>query len=216
MAPGLGARKLSAMLASPHATIGRQRHGSISLPRALVVVLTAVVAMTAPGAAFAGDEAVAAARAAATAGRCPVASAQIATLCLLNAERTARGLAPLRAQRTLAGVAAGYASTMVRDEFFAHTSPSGSTVLSRIQRTTYLRRNTRWWVGENIAWGSGTLGTPREVVAAWMASPGHRANILDPRFREIGIGIADGAPAPVDDGETARTCATDFGRRSAR
>ena len=50
-------------------------------------------------------------------------------------------------------------------------------------------------VGENIAWGTLYLATPRAIVAAWMASPGHRANILDARYRETGIGVS---PHPPD------------------
>ena len=49
-------------------------------------------------------------------------------------------------------------------------------------------------VGENIAWGTAALATPRAIVAAWMASPGHRANILDPRYRETGIGVSRTLP----------------------
>ena len=93
---------------------------------------------------------------------------------------------------------------MVSERFFAHTSPRGSTVLSRIRDTTYLRGAPGWSVGENIASGSGTMATPSAIVDAWMESPGHRANLLSPCFRDVGIGIAAG------------TYVTDFGRRSAR
>jgi uncharacterized protein YkwD len=63
-------------------------------------------------------------------------------------------------------------------------------------------------LGEDLAWGSGTLGTPREIVASWMASPGHRANILDRKFREGGMGVAFGDPGAGEDGVTY---ALDFG-----
>jgi uncharacterized protein YkwD len=66
-------------------------------------------------------------------------------------------------------------------------------------------------VGENIAWGSQELATPRSIVNGWMHSPGHRANILNRRFREIGIGVSRGAPEPGFD--RAATYATDFGAR---
>ena len=67
-----------------------------------------------------------------------------------------------------------------------------------------------WTIGENIAWGSGALATPRAIVNGWMHSPGHRANILRASFRDIGIGIRLGAPGPGLSG--GATYVTDFGR----
>jgi len=135
-----------------------------------------------------------------------------ATLCLLNKERTKRGLKKLRAQSTLASVAKRYAGRMVRDGFFDHTSPGGSTMVGRIKATAYLSRVRSWSVGENIAWGAGSQATPAAIMKAWMASPGHKQNILDRTFREIGIGIVTGAPvAGMADGATY---VTEFGQRS--
>ena len=139
-----------------------------------------------------------------------------ATLCLMNSERGARGLAGLRSQSALASAAGRYARQMVSERFFAHTSPRGSTVLSRIRDTTYLRGAQAWTVGENLAAGSGTLATPRAIVEAWMQSPGHRANLLSPCFRDIGIGIAAGMAAQQADAGSGVTYVTDFGRRSRR
>lgn len=138
-----------------------------------------------------------------------------ATPCLMNAERGARGIAPLRAQPVLASVARRFANEMVGERFFAHTSPRGSTALSRVRSTSYLRGARTWSVGENIAWGSGTLATPRAIAAAWMQSPGHRANLLSTRFQDVGIGIAAGFPARLADDQSGGTYVTDFGRRSA-
>jgi uncharacterized protein YkwD len=137
-------------------------------------------------------------------GQASDAVARSATLCLMNSERGAHGVAGLRAHPALASAAGLYARQMVSERFFAHTSPRGSTVLSRIRDSTYLRGAPAWSVGENIASGSGTLATPRAIVQAWMESPGHRANLLSPCFRDVGIGIAAG------------TYVTDFGRRSTR
>jgi uncharacterized protein YkwD len=136
-------------------------------------------------------------------------------LCVINVERTTRGLAPLRAQGALASVAGRYAREMVQAGFFDHTSPAGSTMLSRIRTTSYLTGAATWFVGENIGWGSGTFAAPAAMVDAWMRSPGHRANLLDTRFRDIGIGIASGAPEP-NDGALGETYVTDFGRRRPR
>jgi uncharacterized protein YkwD len=136
-----------------------------------------------------------------------------ATLCLLNAQRSTHGLRKLRTNPRLGRAATGYARLMARRDFFSHTSPSGSTPLSRIRATRYLGGVRRWTIGENLAWGTGPRATPGGAVSAWMHSPGHRRNILDPNFREIGIGIARGAPVRVTAAARGATYATDFGAR---
>jgi uncharacterized protein YkwD len=142
-----------------------------------------------------------------------VALVHSATLCLLNNERTARGLPKLRSQPTLRSIATRYAGLMVSQGFFDHVSPGGSTLGSRIASSGYTRSSISWSAGENIGWGSGVEATAANMVHAWMASPPHRANILDRQFREIGIGVAAGAPAQLGPGEQAATYATEFGRR---
>ena len=136
-----------------------------------------------------------------------------ATLCLLNRERRAHGLRPLHANTRLRRAAAAYAHRMVRGTFFSHDAPNGSTPLSRIRSTRYLVGARFWTIGENLAWGTGTLATPRATVRAWMHSPEHRANILNGAYREIGIGIALGAPVPGFAASPGATYATDFGGR---
>jgi uncharacterized protein YkwD len=135
-----------------------------------------------------------------------------ATLCLLNGQRRAHGVQPLSAEPRLERAATGYAHEMASSKFFSHTSPSGSTPESRIRSTHYLSGSRSWRIGENLAWGTGERATPRLTVSAWMHSPGHRRNILDPAFREIGIGVAQGAPVPTGSAPGA-TYATDFGAR---
>ena len=135
-----------------------------------------------------------------------------ATLCLLNAERAERGLGGLRSNRSLRAAASRYAARMSRQDFFAHVAPDGSSMVDRIRRTAYLRGSVRrWTVGENLAWGAGRRATPEQTVAAWMASPGHKRNILDGQFREIGIGVTLGAP--VRGQSDAATYVTNFGTR---
>jgi uncharacterized protein YkwD len=141
---------------------------------------------------------------------------RVAIVCLLNRERAARGRPALRTEPTLRGVAGDYARLMVELGFFDHVSPHGSTMLSRVRATSYLQRTVAWSLGENLAWGSGDLSTPAATVAAWMRSSGHRANILDARFREVGVGVALGAPADLDSGDSAATYVTEFGRRLRR
>jgi uncharacterized protein YkwD len=134
-----------------------------------------------------------------------------ATLCLVNVERRARGARNLKANARLRTAAQSYAEQMVAKDFFAHVSPTGSTLLQRIRRAAYLSSARSWSLGENLAWGTGLLATPAATVRNWMQSPPHRRNVLDRRFREVGIGVAIGAPGTTERGATYTT---EFGRRS--
>ena len=132
-----------------------------------------------------------------------------ATLCLLNRERTSRGLGALRGNRALRGVATRYAKQMATKDFFAHVAPNGSTFVDRIRRSSYLSGANGYDVGENLAWSADP--TPAQVVSNWMLSPAHRDNILKAAFREIGIGVALGVPVPGL--SSGATYVNEFGRR---
>ncbi|MDP9401440.1 MAG: CAP domain-containing protein, partial [Actinomycetota bacterium] len=135
-----------------------------------------------------------------------------ATLCLLNAERARRGLRTLRVHRELQRASQRYARDMVTRRFFSHVSPSGAGLLQRTRSTSrYLRRAHGYVLGENLAWGTGTAATPRQIVAGWMRSPGHRRNVLDRRFREVGLGIAAGVAGTA--AGAGATYASQFGLR---
>ena len=128
------------------------------------------------------------------------------TVCLLNAARRRHGLPLLHLNRKLSLASKRHARSMAAHHYFEH-----GDFVGRIRAVHYLSGARSWIVGENIAWGSQRLGTPAEIVKAWMNSPPHRANILSRSFREIGVGISRGAPvAGVSDGVTY---ATDFGKR---
>jgi uncharacterized protein YkwD len=136
------------------------------------------------------------------------------TLCLLNAVRARYSLRPFRLSRSLSEAAERHASDMKRRHYFSHTSRDGTDFVQRIRRTGYFRRTSSWFVGENLAWGAGQhRSSPRGIVAAWMGSPPHRHNILDSRFREIGVGVVEGAPRRNVFGLPAATYATSFGSR---
>ncbi len=198
---------------------------SESLPRlmALLAMLTAVaLAATATASATASASASASkpAPAAKAAGagcrgqhtqpaRTSVATIRRATLCLINQERRARGLRGLRMSRTLSRPAQRHSADMAARRYFSHTSPSGTTMGARIARSGYTRGGRAYVIGENIAWGTGTISTPASIVRSWMNSPGHRANILAPRYREVGIGVVRRAP----NGAAGGTYTTDFGAR---
>jgi uncharacterized protein YkwD len=137
-----------------------------------------------------------------------------ATLCLLNAERTSRGLAPLRRDGRLRSAALAHSLDMVAHHYFAHDDLSGGGPEDRIARAGYLPRYGPWVIGENIAWGTDYLATPREIVRAWMNSAPHVHNILYSDYREIGIGVGLGVPDPSFG--SGATYSTEFGARSGQ
>jgi uncharacterized protein YkwD len=132
--------------------------------------------------------------------------AKQATLCLLNKERTSRGIRKLRDNGRLNLASQRHANDMSRRNYFAH-----GDFVGRIKAARYLKGARGYTLGENIAWGSWDYATPANIVDGWMHSPGHRANILNGRFREIGLGVARGAPVGGQD--RAGTYVTDFGTR---
>jgi uncharacterized protein YkwD len=132
-----------------------------------------------------------------------------ATLCLLNRERRARHLKPLHSQHRLFVASFRQSRAMVKKRFFSHVQPGGVGLLTRLVRTHYLPSRS-WLVGENIAFGAGSLSSPLQTVRAWMNSTGHRANILRPKFRQIGVGIYPGVPT---NSRSGATYTTDFGVR---
>jgi len=102
-----------------------------------------------------------------------------AVLCLINDQRIAHGVPRLVASAKLDRSAQGWTDSMVATDDFTH----GDAFMNRISAAGF-----DWsTVGENIATG---YDTPAAVVRAWMASPGHCANILDPGYREVGTGLS--------------------------
>jgi uncharacterized protein YkwD len=137
-------------------------------------------------------------------------AARHSLLCLVNRVRGAHGLRALRPEPRLLRAATGHAADMVSLEYFDHDGPDG-TLTSRVRATGYLRHTRRWRLGEALAWGRGRTGTPRGLLASLMASPPHRALLLDAGFRELGLGLAHGSPQGP--GAAALTLTLDFGRR---
>jgi uncharacterized protein YkwD len=136
-----------------------------------------------------------------------------AVLCLHNRERASHELPKLKENPKLRRAAERHSSNMVGSRFFDHTSPGGSTMVHRIRRTGYTRSARAWALGENIAWGSGRLATAAQIHRSWMQSSGHRANILQRSFREVGIGIETGLPVRLSAAQSGATYTTDFGFR---
>jgi uncharacterized protein YkwD len=123
-----------------------------------------------------------------------VAAIRASVLCLINEQRTRRGLAPLADNAQLTTAAQGHSDDMVARRYFSHTSADGRTFATRIKASGYLTGYRSYSIAENIAWGTGTRGTPQQIVSAWMSSAGHRANILNASLRDSGIGVNPGVP----------------------
>jgi uncharacterized protein YkwD len=137
--------------------------------------------------------------------------AEAATFCLVNVQRARHDLRALRQNADLARSSARHSEDMASNNYFDHVSPAGETPLARIKASTYLPRRSTYLVGENIALGTMQLSTPQAIVASWMKSPDHRANILNPDFRDSGVGIAARAPSRYSSGQRGATYTQQFG-----
>ncbi|AOR36656.1 RNA polymerase [Streptomyces fodineus] len=108
---------------------------------------------------------------------------------LVNKQRSAAGCGPLTEDPQLQKAAQGHSDDMAARHFFDHTNPDGADPGQRITAAGY-----RWSTyGENIAQGQQTASA---VMESWMNSPGHRANILNCSFKDIGVGVHKGAGGP--------------------
>ncbi|MFG2827495.1 CAP domain-containing protein [Streptomyces sp. NPDC048434] len=102
---------------------------------------------------------------------------------LVNKERSKAGCSPLTVNAKLTKSAQDHSKDMADHKNMSHTGSDGSSPDDRITRAGY-----HWSsYGENVAYG---YSTPDEVMAGWMSSPGHKRNILDCSFKEIGVGLA--------------------------
>jgi uncharacterized protein YkwD len=127
-------------------------------------------------------------------GRASTASVNARVVELVNAARSSgrrcgsewyAAASPLSVSRKLSDAASDHARDMARKRFFEHIGSDGSQPKDRVLRTGYEPRLT----GENIAYGPESA---EEVVAGWLASPGHCANIMDARFADIGVALSTG------------------------
>ena len=102
----------------------------------------------------------------------------------INAVRVAHGLRPVRIGNRLESAAEAHTKAMLATQVFDH-----GAFVARL-RDFHITAPS---IGENLAWATGSYATPDAIVAAWLASPPHRANLLDPSYTRIGIGDLAGA-----------------------
>ncbi|MFF9391786.1 CAP domain-containing protein [Streptomyces griseoluteus] len=116
---------------------------------------------------------------------------------LVNAERAKAGCSPVALNSTLTKAAQNHSADMAAHNTMSHTGSDGSDPGSRITAAGY-----QWSAyGENVAYG---YSTPEQVMTGWMNSPGHRENILNCSFKEIGVGLAQPGSYWTQDFGTAR------------
>ncbi len=101
----------------------------------------------------------------------------------VNQTRSAHGLRPLKIDTTLARAARAHSSEMLHGNYFSHGDFHARMVAFHVRGPQ---------AGENLAWGDGAYAQTRAIVAEWLASPEHRANLLHAGWTRIGIGLARG------------------------
>ena len=135
-----------------------------------------------------------------------------AVLCLINDERAQHGELPLNPDPRLQAAAESHVSDMIANDYFEHVSPDGISPVDRVRAAGYLPNlSVGYVIGENLAWGTYSLATAQSIVAAWIASPGHLANILESSYRDTGIAITPQVPASLANGSPGATYAQEFG-----
>jgi uncharacterized protein YkwD len=138
-----------------------------------------------------------------------------AARCLMNEIRIAHELPELHFNASLARIAAGQASDMVRGHYFGDQSLSGQSPLSRIIASGYAVHpsSVRLLTAQNIGYGTGPNATPGGIVRAWMLSPPHRKIILNAVYRDVGVGVARSVPSGLSSRWLGGTYAVEFGTR---
>lgn len=145
--------------------------------------------------------------------RAALSSLELGVVQQLNQIRVQHGLVPLRLNMRLTAASAQHSREMGADGYFQHTSHDGTAFWKRIARW-YPSSSFRYWsVGENLLWSSPD-SDPSSALDLWMKSPEHRANILAPQWREIGVSAIHLAAAPGTYHDLPVTIiTTDFGVR---
>ena len=117
-------------------------------------------------------------------GTSSMSSSETSLLREMNRVRASQGLRTLRFDARLELAARSHSRDMIAHKYFAHGA-FGSRMQSFHVSGSF--------AGENLAWGVGERSTPRAIVSAWLASPEHRANLLRPGFRRVGVAALVGA-----------------------
>jgi len=166
------------------------------------LVALALVPLLAPGGAAGGRK-----------SRLTLTALELSTVKAINDLRVSHGVAPLAVSPALFGSALLHCQEMVGGGYFSHSAPDGSSFAARIAAFYPQGRSTFYSVGENLL---RTLRPPSsdEMVASWMQSREHRANLLNPIWRQLAVAVlsVSSAPGAYDDGRVT-VVTVDFGAR---
>jgi uncharacterized protein YkwD len=127
--------------------------------------------------------------------------------CLINYARTQAGVGRLGEYNKLDGSSDNKAGDILRCNQFSHEACSRDFTYW-MRRSGYLNAKC-WWVGENLAWGTGSLGSARSIMQAWLHSAEHRANILSTNFTQYGLSLRVGG---LSGNSNAHVWVNHFGR----
>jgi uncharacterized protein YkwD len=184
-----------------------------SLTRLTALTVAATLAVTAGSAAESASAATPCAKYGdVSAKRLKNREARAAIKCLINKERRNRGIGGLDRDRRLQKAAQKHNEVMMQKNCFSHQCPGEPSLQARLGIVDYIIGGLlRWTYGENIAYGGSYYGTPKAIMKAWMKSSGHKANILNPAFDDLGVGFSQGTPGHP--GTNGGLYTTDFGLR---
>jgi uncharacterized protein YkwD len=138
--------------------------------------------------------------------------AAFALLCDMNELRAQNGVGPLRWDWRLWIAAQRHAQDMAAQHYFSHRGLDGRDLQARVQATGYIPINPDWLIGENLGFGTSYKSSPLAVAMGWMNSDAHRENLLEPTFKDVGIGVVEGV---IDDfGPVGMIYVANFGQRT--
>ena len=136
-----------------------------------------------------------------------------ALLIQINVVRRAHALRPVKLSTLLSNAANKHTTDMGQAGYFSHTSLDRTVFWKRIARSYPTTGHRSWSVGENLLFASPDIGAA-EAIGLWMNSPGHRANLLDPKWREVGIATRHfDSAAGIYGNQPVSIVTTDFGVR---
>jgi uncharacterized protein YkwD len=149
----------------------------------------------------------------AAAGRVQLSAMESSLLAQINLVRGRYGLKPFRLSPGLTAAATQHSQSMAQKGYFSHDSANGGSFWKRIASFYGYRGYRDWSVGENILWSSPDVSAPG-ALRMWMESAEHRANLLNRRWREIGLAAVHAANGPgVYGGDEVTVVTADFGSR---
>jgi uncharacterized protein YkwD len=139
----------------------------------------------------------------------PLRKVRRAMTCLINRERDQRDRGRLDTKRKLKRAAQRHTEVMDEQNCFEHRCEGERGFTRRVRRTGYLRGAEEWAIAENLGYES----TPREMLSRFIHKRFSRRNMLNPKFRDIGVGVAWGVPVPDKNEDKFATYTVVFGWR---